>query len=86
MKPKNPPRQPLRDVTDSEIDAAINETLAAAMTAPGGLHDLFNQHVRTVLDDAGLTEEEKQAVLVAMACPCCGGGAASLTYKLKPKS
>ncbi len=23
------------------------------------------------MDDAGLTEEEKQTVLVAMACPCC---------------
>jgi hypothetical protein len=74
-----------RDVTNAEIDAAIGETLAAT-PLPDAMHVLFDQHIRTVLDDAGLSEEDKQAVLVAMSCPCCGGGGASLSYKIKPKS
>lgn len=80
---RRPRRPPLRPVTDAEIDAAITETLAE--TVPPALHDLFNQQVREVMDDAGLSEDEKQSVLVAMACPCCGGGVGSFTYKLRPK-
>lgn len=78
----------MREVTDAEIDDAINDTLAWSVEAAASnaaLHDLFNQQVRAVMDDAGLTEEEKQTVLVAMACPCCGSGTASFTYKLRPK-
>lgn len=76
----------MRQVTDVEIDAAIDEALAAAQQAnTPDLHRMFDQQVRTVMEDAGLSEEEKQSVLVAMACPCCGGGAASFTYKLRPK-
>ncbi|MGZ5866652.1 MAG: hypothetical protein ACXWKC_14840 [Xanthobacteraceae bacterium] len=83
---RRPRRPPLRPVIDAEIDAAISETLAETIppTLPV-LHDLFNQQVREVMDDAGLSEDDKQSVLVAMACPCCGGGVGSFTYKLRPK-
>jgi len=83
------PRRPLRDVTDAEIDAAIDATFAAAAANAANataMHQLFDQQIREVMDDAGLSEEEKQSVLVAMACPCCGGGSSSFTYKLKPKA
>ncbi len=84
---KSTPRPPLRDVTDAEIDDAIGQTMAAMEAAqPPSMHDLFDRQFRAVLDDAGLSEEEMQSVLVAMSCPCCGGGAASLTYKLRPKA
>lgn len=84
---RRPRRPPLRPVTDTEIDAAVAETLAETSLQPfPTMHDLFSQQVRQALDDAGLSEDEKQSVLVAMACPCCGGGAASFTYKLKPKT
>jgi len=47
------------------------------------LHDLFAQQARAMLDRTDLDEEQKQNVLVAMSCPCCGGGAMSYTVKLK---
>jgi hypothetical protein len=47
------------------------------------LHDLFAQQARTMLDRADLDEEQKQNVLVAMSCPCCGAGGLSFTTKLK---
>jgi hypothetical protein len=75
-----------REVTDAEIDETIASMMASATASNAAMHDLFNQHVRDVMDDAGLTEEEKQTVLVAMACPCCGSGTASFTYKLRPKA
>ena len=49
------------------------------------LHDLFQQSVRTLLDRTDLDEEQKQSVLIAASCPCCGAGGFSLTAKLKPR-
>jgi hypothetical protein len=36
-----------------------------------------------MLERADLDEEQKQRLLVAMSCPCCGAGGLSLTVKLK---
>ena len=47
------------------------------------LHDLFEQQTRQMLARADLNEEEKQNILIAMSCPCCGAGAISYTVKLK---
>jgi hypothetical protein len=47
------------------------------------LHDLFAQPARAMLDHTDLDEEQKQNVLVAMSCPCCGAGGLSFTAKLK---
>jgi hypothetical protein len=50
------------------------------------LHDLFQQQIRTMLDDTNLGEEQKQEILVAAACPCCGAGSLSFTAKIKRRS
>ena len=47
------------------------------------LHQLFEQQTRAMLDRSDLDEEQKQHILVAMNCPCCGAGAMSYTAKLK---
>jgi hypothetical protein len=47
------------------------------------LHQLFEQQTRRMLDRTDLDEEQKQNLLVAMSCPCCGAGAMSYTIKLK---
>jgi len=49
------------------------------------LHDLFQQSVRSMLDRTDLDEEQKQSVLIAASCPCCGAGGFSFTAKLKPR-
>jgi hypothetical protein len=58
----------------------------AVQTSALPLHDLFAQQARTMLDRTDLDEEQKQAVLVAMSCPCCGAGGMSFTAKLKRRS
>jgi hypothetical protein len=85
-KTLEPAAGPMHEVSDAEIDDTIAWAMESADKSNAALHDLFNKHVREVMDDAGLTEEEKQTVLVAMACPCCGSGTASFTYKLRPKA
>jgi C4-type Zn-finger protein len=44
---------------------------------------LFEQQARQMIDRADLDEEQKQNILVAMNCPCCGAGAMSFTTKLR---
>jgi hypothetical protein len=65
-------------------------TLAADLDVPliegGGafsLHDVFQQQTMRMLDRTDLSDEQKQSILVAMNCPCCGAGGLSLAVKLK---
>jgi hypothetical protein len=50
------------------------------------LHDLFQQQVRQTLDDSDLDEQAKQAILVALNCPCCGAGGMNYTAKINRKA
>jgi hypothetical protein len=50
------------------------------------LHDLFAQQIRSVLDRADLDEEQKQSLLIAASCPCCGAGSMSFSVRLKRRS
>lgn len=50
------------------------------------LHDLFQQQTMAMIDRADLSEEQKQSILVAMNCPCCGGSGLSFTMKLKRRT
>jgi hypothetical protein len=84
-KRKKPPRE-LRPVTDAEIDAVLADAFATAPTQRLSLHELFDQQARAVMESTELDEDQKQSILVALQCPCCGGGAGALTFKLKPKA
>jgi hypothetical protein len=50
------------------------------------LHELFEQQAAEMLESADLDEEQKQSILLAMSCPCCGAGAPSFTFKLKRRT
>jgi len=50
------------------------------------LHELFQQQAREMLDRTDLDEEQKQSILIAMSCPCCGAGGMSFTAKLKRRT
>ena len=47
------------------------------------LHSVFEEQIREMLDRADITEEQRQQILVALQCPCCGSGGLSLSVKLK---
>ena len=59
---------------------------SAATSGDGSLHDLFQQQTMAMLERSDLSEEQKQSILVAMNCPCCGGSGLSFTMKLKRKT
>jgi len=47
------------------------------------LHELFQRQSAAMLERADLSDEQKQSILIAMSCPCCGAGGFSFTAKLK---
>ena len=78
-KAKTPPRG--RAVPPAaDIPAAAD---AQIMSSNLSLHDLFQQQAMTMLDNADISDEQKQSILIAMSCPCCGGGGMSFTAKFK---
>ena len=64
----------------SDSDMAVEDQL---MSSSLSLHELFQQQTRQILDRTDLEEEQKQNILVAMSCPCCGAGAMSFTAKVR---
>ncbi len=46
-------------------------------------HFAFQRQIADLLRQAELTEEQRQEILVAMNCPCCGAGGLSLSIKIK---
>jgi hypothetical protein len=70
---------------DAFTSTPASKTDAQAQTSGFSLHDLFAQQARTMLDRTDLDEEQKQSVLIAMSCPCCGAGGLSFTAKLKQR-
>ena len=68
-----------------EPDRPAEQQIFFGTDAP--VHELFQKQVAEVLDASDLDEEGKQAILVAMNCPCCGAGAMNYTAKVnrKPK-
>ncbi len=56
-----------------------DQILASNLT----LHDLFQKQTSAMLERADLSDEQKQSILIAMSCPCCGTGGFSFTAKLR---
>ena len=82
---KEPP--PGGEATDLAPFAAQEISESQVFTGNQSLHELFQQQVRQTLDQSDLDEDAKQAILVALNCPCCGAGGMNYTAKInrKPK-
>ena len=59
---------------------SINERISFGNEAA---HLMFQRQIVDLLDQADLTEDERQEILVAINCPCCGTGGLSLSIKIK---
>jgi hypothetical protein len=43
------------------------------------MHELFQKQVQQVIEQVDLDEDSRQALLVALSCPCCGTGGMNYT-------
>jgi hypothetical protein len=84
---KRPAAKPVADAQSASADPFDTVPVLESAPAAGefSLHDLFQQQTMDMLDRSDLDEEQKQSILVAMNCPCCGGSGLSFTMKLKRK-
>ena len=77
---KAPRTMRVATAVSSPSDMSIEDQIISSDLS---LHELFQQQTRQILDRTDLEEEQKQNILVAMSCPCCGAGAMSFTAKLR---
>ena len=49
------------------------------------MHELFQKQVQQVMEQADLDDDARQALLVALNCPCCGAGGMNYTAKVNRK-
>jgi hypothetical protein len=49
------------------------------------MHELFQKQVQQVMEQVDLDEDSRQALLVALSCPCCGTGGMNYTTKVNRK-
>jgi hypothetical protein len=66
----------------AQTESAPEGETVSAESGTASLHQAIQQQIAEVLADADLSEEERQQILVAMQCPCCGAGGLSLSIKL----
>ena len=74
------PASPNTAAASTQVPSSDNQVMTSGNLT---LHELFEQQTTTMLNRSDLSEDQKQEILVAMACPCCGAGAMSYTIKLK---
>jgi hypothetical protein len=80
---RKPARRPKRAKVGQR--APRRAKIGRVFTGDQALHELFREQAAAMLDDADIGEEEKQSILLAMTCPCCGAGTMSFSVKMRPK-
>lgn len=62
---------------------ADEQSSVQIFTSDQSMHDIMRQQISEMLANSDLTEEQKQEILVAIQCPCCGSGGVSMSVKLR---
>jgi len=75
------PAETSADAVENVIPEAHDVSVVSGSNL--SLHELFEQQARHMIERADLDEEQKQTILVALSCPCCGAGGMSFSIKLK---
>ena len=78
------PKPPVEDVAppivwDSQVFTGRRETAQCTTSVP------HSKRARDARPQRDLDERAKEAILVAMNCPCCGAGGMNYTAKIKRK-
>ena len=83
--------RPKRAAAQARSDAAtdpepIAPPISGIEASNLSLHELFEQQAAEMLERADLDDEQRQSIMLAMSCPCCGAGGPSLSFRLKRRS
>ncbi|NKB22379.1 MAG: hypothetical protein GKS01_17975 [Alphaproteobacteria bacterium] len=72
------------DTPEPETDPINSDPTAGGRIQYGdqSAHLAFQQQLTELLGQADITEEQRQQILIAATCPCCGAGGLSLSINL----
>lgn len=73
-------RQAEPDAPPAAADAPASDRIQVDDQA---VHLAFQQQLADMLARADVTEEQRQQILIAATCPCCGAGGLSLSLTIK---
>jgi len=62
---------------------ADSDNQVQIFTTDQAMHEAMRKQIEEMLAQSDLSEDQKQEILVAMQCPCCGASGVSLSIKLK---
>ena len=86
MTPRAPKKKRVGAKRASASATAPTESASEIGFSNLSLHELFEQQAADMLERADLDEEQKQSILLALSCPCCGTGGPSFSFKLKRRT
>jgi len=69
----------MTDPTNKDAKPALDRVVFGDQSA----HFAFQQQLAEMLSRAEITEEQRQQILIAATCPCCGAGGLSLSLSIK---
>ena len=81
--PKAKKKRSPRKIAELPLDPSAAPADEQIVASNLSLHELFQQQTAVMLESADLDDEQKQSILIALSCPCCGAGGMSFTAKLK---
>jgi hypothetical protein len=81
-RPKSPVSGASTPTPEPGASSAATSEAFPVSTSNLSLHELFEQQARNMLERADIDEEQRQSILVAMACPCCGAGGMSFSVRV----
>jgi hypothetical protein len=70
-------------MTEPKLPKAVPSIDERISFGSDAAHLTFQSQIAELLDQADLTEDQRQEILIAMNCPCCGAGGLSLSIKIK---
>jgi hypothetical protein len=79
-------REPPSRAAPAEAPTLAENSVPEVGFSELSLHELFEQQAAEILERADIDEEQKQSILLAMNCPCCGAGGPSFSFKLKRRT
>ena len=72
--------KPRVDPVAEKSDQAVSDRV---FIGDQSAHLAFQKQLAEMLSRADVTEEQRQQILIAATCPCCGAGGLSLSINIK---
>jgi len=68
---------------ETRSDASTSASSGRIQYGEQSAHLAFQQQLAALLQQADITEEQRQQLLIAATCPCCGASGLSVSLDLK---